>query len=163
MTPFIRPLAALALLATTTPALAQGYDDRCIRHVERICQGEMLGDCFAADAAWAKVPEFCVGDVQSLIEDERTALEQGDGGGGGATPARSTVGGNLRDGPGAGFRRVGSVAPNEAVLVIGETGEWLDGYQWYEIEWRGLRGYLWGALICVDGGAELNGANGYCG
>jgi len=167
------PLGPLLLALSSTvavPALAQS--DYCNQVVNNLCAGLFMSDCFASDADWAVLPALCIGDVQTMIEMEREAFEQGNGDAGGDGMAdgnydgsaygQSFAGGVLRNGPGTGYGRIGSVGANDFIEIYGGTGDWLDGYQWFAVNWNGVEGYFWGALFCVSSGEYLEGSNGAC-
>lgn len=71
-------------------------------------------------------------------------------GGGSGFPVRAASGGGVvRGGPGTNFRRLGSLRQFEPVTVLGNTGVMMNGYPWFQIQYRGgRRGYQWGGLIC---------------
>jgi hypothetical protein len=52
--------------------------------------------------------------------------------------------------------RIERLPNNEPILIIGETGSYLNDFQWFEIEYgEGQRGFAWGGTLCVD--TELSG------
>ncbi len=57
----------------------------------------------------------------------------------------------VRSGPDAAAQRIEKLSPNEPVALLRETGIYLDGYQWFEIEYsEGRRGFAWGGTLCAD-------------
>jgi len=72
----ISAAAAFAVVGFGGAASAQGLDQFCLDSVDYLCGGGMVGSCFSVQANWEDLPNECVGDVQTLIEMEREALEQ---------------------------------------------------------------------------------------
>ncbi|MFZ1813814.1 MAG: SH3 domain-containing protein [Rhizobiaceae bacterium] len=66
---------------------------------------------------------------------------------GGAQFGRS-LGGIVRSGPGMQFPKLASLAENQPIAILGDTGVNMNGYNWFEIEWNGRRGYQWGGIMC---------------
>lgn len=83
----------------------------------------------------------------------------GDGQIGGVQPPAGPIGeypgfsfgGNLRDGPGTNFRDVGSLRENDPVMLVSDTGVFLNGYSWWVIRVNGRQSYMWGGLLCAPG------------
>ena len=60
-----------------------------------------------------------------------------------------SLGGKVRSGPGMDFDQTGSLAYGEPISILGHTGAYMDGYEWFEIEdSAGVRGYQWGGIMC---------------
>lgn len=60
--------------------------------------------------------------------------------------------GNVRAQPSTTAERVTSFAARTDVTILKNTGEFMDGFFWYQIEYgQAERGYIWGALLCYDG------------
>ena len=77
------------------------------------------------------------------------ANTQGTGHSAGFPVQAASGGGIVRSGPGTNYRRLGSLRQFEPVTVMGDTGVMMNGYPWFEIQYRGgRRGYQWGGLIC---------------
>lgn len=57
----------------------------------------------------------------------------------------------VRNGPDRNAGRIEKLPDNEPVALVRETGNYFDGFQWFEIEYsEGQRGYAWGGTLCVD-------------
>lgn len=73
-----------------------------------------------------------------------------------------SLGGKLRDGPGTGFRQVGSLVEGTGITILTNTGVRVDGYDWFEIVTAaGARGYQWGGIMCSNG-SRLDGIYATC-
>lgn len=62
-----------------------------------------------------------------------------------------SLGGNMRSGPGTNFGRVAGLTEKTPITLIQNTGVNFDGYDWFEIEANGQRGYQWGGILCASG------------
>ncbi len=61
-------------------------------------------------------------------------------------------GGKVRSGPGTKYRQTGSLREGEAITLVRNTGQFMNGYPWFEIRFRNARrGYKWGGLLCGFG------------
>ncbi len=62
----------------------------------------------------------------------------------------------VRQQPDASAVRIERLPENEPVRLVAEAGNYLNDYQWFEIEYgEGRRGFAWGGTLCVD--SELAG------
>lgn len=62
-----------------------------------------------------------------------------------------SYGGKVRSGPGMQYQQSGSLSENEGVLILNGTGVMMNGYEWFQIRYRGNRtGYQWGGLMCSN-------------
>lgn len=58
-------------------------------------------------------------------------------------------GGKVRNGPGMNHAHVDSLSEGEPVLLLARTVQIMNGYPWFEIEYRGnRRGFKWGGILC---------------
>ncbi len=59
-------------------------------------------------------------------------------------------GGKVRSGPGMHYKKVASLRNGDPVRVLKRTNEYMNGYPWYRISFRGGRkGYQWGGIMCA--------------
>lgn len=163
-----RLAVAAAALAVAGAAPAQAQDEElCGMIAAAICGNDNLAPCFQHQGNWAYVPPICEGFVQMSIEMEREAMQSAVGGGTtawrdtGASPAGTSYGGVLREGPGTGFRRFGSLVEGDWLDVLEPTGVWSDGYQWYRVDSPVGVGFHWGGIFCTQG-VVLEGVLGAC-
>ena len=69
-----------------------------------------------------------------------------------AVPGRS-LGGRARGAPSTDGAIIGSLAEGTPVTIVADTGVWMNGYNWFEIEVNGRAyGYQWGGILCAPGG-----------
>lgn len=62
------------------------------------------------------------------------------------------LGGNMRNGPGTNFRKIGSASEGTPLTILTNTGVQFDGYDWFEVALdSGARGYIWGGILCSNG------------
>ncbi|MEM7692843.1 MAG: SH3 domain-containing protein [Pseudomonadota bacterium] len=62
-----------------------------------------------------------------------------------------SYGGIVRAGPGLNFNRVTSLGEGAPITLLRDTGVAMNGYNWFEIQYRGGRtGYQWGGILCAD-------------
>ncbi|RKF13962.1 hypothetical protein D6850_12305 [Roseovarius spongiae] len=60
------------------------------------------------------------------------------------------LGGNIRSGPGTQHARIGTLARGTSITLMQDTGEELDGYNWFVIRKPdGETGHVWGGIICT--------------
>lgn len=58
-------------------------------------------------------------------------------------------GGVVRSGPGMETARVDSLREGEAVEILQDSGVFMNGYNWFQIRYRGNKtGYQWGGIMC---------------
>ena len=66
--------------------------------------------------------------------------------------AGRSLGGRLRNGPGTNFSPAGSLAENDPVTIVANTGVRFDGYDWFEVKVPGgSTAYQWGGIMCSEG------------
>ncbi|MFC3691084.1 SH3 domain-containing protein [Chenggangzhangella methanolivorans] len=154
-------LGVLAGALTAPASRAQELDERCQKIVSAICDGKRLGRCFQNEKMWDDVPARCQGDVQTMIEMEREALQEqkqerreerrkarrGEG-------LSYACGGIIRSRASGSSAKVGSVQEGEEIEVLEETGVWTDDFQWFRIRYNGLEGYQWGGIFWTQGGRK---------
>lgn len=74
---------------------------------------------------------------------------QGFGNSGGRFPAASSWGGIVRSGPSMQSDRLDSLSEGEVITLLADTGVQMNGYNWFQIQYRGGKsGYQWGGIIC---------------
>lgn len=62
-----------------------------------------------------------------------------------------SLGGVVRSGAGTQHARVGSLSYGDPVALKSRTGEMMNGYEWFEIEFgEGQTGYMWGGIMCSN-------------
>lgn len=72
-------------------------------------------------------------------------------------------GGTVRAGPGLQHLKIGSLREGEPVRLIERTGNMMNGYPWFQIEYQGgRRGFQWGGIICQTT-QPIPGINSQCG
>ena len=151
---------AFALAGFGGVVSAQGLDQFCLDTVDYLCGGAMVGACFDVQANWDYLPDECIGDVQTLIEMEREALEQGaaeldygtNDGSDGMVPnvvQGLSLGGQLRAGPGQEYGIVGTLNEGDYIGVIEYTDVYFQDYPWFYVDSPIGTGYHWGGIICT--------------
>jgi hypothetical protein len=137
---------------------AQELQSLCLQQVEDLCGSGSVSQCFADESMWDLVYNECTGDIQTLVEMDREAnAEQGSTSSNGGSYRADTgfsYGGVLRSGPGSNYRRLASLVDGDDVEIIGPTGEWSDGYQWYQVNSRFGAGFHWGGIFCSQEALE---------
>lgn len=62
-----------------------------------------------------------------------------------------SLGGIVRSGPGMSYSKADSLPYGEPVVLLERTGEMMDNYEWFKIEYsEGLTGYQWGGIMCSN-------------
>jgi len=150
--------AAFAVAGFGGAAAAQGLDQFCLDTVDYLCGDALVGACFDVQAKWDDLPNECIGDVQTLIEMEREALEQesmdfgtnegSDGMASNFFPGLS-YGGQLRAGPGQEYGIVGTMNEGDYIGVIEYTDVYFQDYPWFYVDSPLGTGYHWGGIICT--------------
>lgn len=167
----LNPMAAALLLAAVAltssgRVQAQGYDARCERVVTELCADATLSACFAQSSRWDEVPDFCTGDVQSMIEDAREGeAHAADTDALASTNARDlegglygySYGGILRAGPDMGSARIASLQDGERIRILENTGIWMGEYLWYRVLTGQGEGFHWGGLFCFESDNNIEG------
>lgn len=59
-----------------------------------------------------------------------------------------SYGGVLRSAPSMGSARVASLSEGQAITIVRNTGQMMNGYAWFEIRAGGTTGYHWGGIFC---------------
>lgn len=72
-----------------------------------------------------------------------------------------SLGGKLRSGPGTTFKTLGIINKSTEVILLEDTGVWMNGYEWFRLQGEGITGYQWGGLLCSKG-LELDGVYQRC-
>ena len=124
----------------------------------------------AGQKVWLKERNACGSDVACIRKayDERLTLISGASEGtlASAPPASPpgfpkqafSWGGVVRNGPGTGYGRAGSLPEGTVITLVAPTGQMMNGYEWFYIRTAGgMTGYQWGGIICGNG-AEVSGA-----
>lgn len=62
-------------------------------------------------------------------------------------------GGAVRDGPAMKGTLLDTLNQGDEITLVEDTGQSMNGYNWYKIKYQGGKGYHWGGLICVQGEA----------
>ncbi len=94
---------------------------------------------FAGEEAPDPMPDS--GDEETDAYAESQSLE---------APATSW-GGVVRAGPGMHFNRVTSLREGDPVMLLVNTGEEMNGYDWFFIRLPdGREGYQWGGILCTE-------------
>ncbi len=90
-------------------------------------------------------------NIQGWVNNRflRPASQQGSSQGGGFPVRAASGGGIVRGGPGMNYRKLTSLREFEPLTVMRNTGVMMNGYPWFQIQYRGgRRGYQWGGIIC---------------
>jgi hypothetical protein len=138
-------LLILALAGAGPASARDETEDRCNKVADQLCGTTPLGTCFSDDALWAKVPDVCIGPIQTNIEMAREATEQS-----GEMGARSW-GGHLRAGPGQEYKSLGLLAEGEPVTILERTDTLFQDYPWFRVDTAKGEGYHWGGVLCSTG------------
>lgn len=65
-------------------------------------------------------------------------------------PKGKSLGGNVRDGASVTAKRIGRLNSQAEITIASNTGIQLNGYDWFEIKFKGGIGYQWGGIICSN-------------
>lgn len=61
-------------------------------------------------------------------------------------------GGIVRSGPGMNYRKKASLSEGEWIIILERTNVVMNGYPWFQIQYRGGRkGFKWGGILCSVG------------
>lgn len=156
--------AALLVMAFSNAASAQS-SDQCYEIAAILCGDEELTPCMARPNMMSKLPQNCVGDIQTMLEMEREfqtgqddAFERNAGNATqDDTMTGMSYGGVLRSGPGMEHSRVASLREGDHLDIIEDTGVWFNGYKWYYVGTPEGAGYHWGGIFCVNTGTQIDG------
>lgn len=84
--------------------------------------------------------------TRDRIATERGGTDIGSPSGSGEV---ASWGGVVRSGPGMETNRVDSLREGEAVEILQDSGVRMNGYNWFQIRYRGNKtGYQWGGIMC---------------
>ncbi|PCI85834.1 MAG: hypothetical protein COB24_11645 [Hyphomicrobiales bacterium] len=61
-----------------------------------------------------------------------------------------SLGGKVRDKAGMNSLQVGSLFEGNSIVITGNSGVDMNGYDWFEIEFGGRKAYQWGGIMCSD-------------
>ncbi len=61
-----------------------------------------------------------------------------------------SFGGKVRAKPSMDSAQVASLKENDPITILRRSGQFMGEWEWFEIEWRGKRGYQWGGIICSN-------------
>lgn len=62
-----------------------------------------------------------------------------------------SLGGKVRDEASMESQQIGSLYEGNSIMIIGNSGVNMNGYDWFEIEFKGRKAYQWGGIMCSDG------------
>lgn len=151
------------LLSTQFAHAKEAVDDEiCATRVQNVCGGAFLGKCFQDDSKWSEVGAECEGAVQTLIENEREAIEQGAGEITAIGMDGIAYGGKLRTGPGMDTAKKASIKIGDRITVLEDSGIWMNNYKWFKVKTPRGTGYLWGGIFCIPGDVLPDGVADNC-
>lgn len=114
----------------------------------------------AGQNAWLKERDACGADVGCLENEyrQRIALLQNVQSRPQPAPTFTgfpapgfSWGGVIRSGPSMDYDRVGTVAEGTPLTLLANTGQSMNGYDWFQVRLpNGLVGYQWGGIICGE-------------
>lgn len=61
-----------------------------------------------------------------------------------------SLGGTLRDGPGMGFKKIGSLPYGSVFNINHNSGVRMNGYDWFAVSMGTSISYQWGGIMCSD-------------
>jgi hypothetical protein len=61
-----------------------------------------------------------------------------------------SFGGAFRQGPSMSTRQIGSIRERDPVTIVKNAGNEMNGYDWFQIRFKGSTGYQWGGILCSD-------------
>jgi hypothetical protein len=102
------------------------------------------------------------GMEEEEVESDKPVVASGDQASVELTAASSTMtfpreavtqGGAVREGPAMKSTLVDTLNQGDKITIIEDTGQSMNGFNWYKIKYQGGKGYHWGGLICVQGEA----------
>ncbi|MEO1103443.1 MAG: SH3 domain-containing protein [Pseudomonadota bacterium] len=138
-----------------------------------------LEDVKSSEKAWLRERDTCGSDVDCISDEYAKriaalkaylpddALQEGTSV---SAPPATTLfphpgtsgGGVVRDGPGISYSRVGSLKQGDAISLLQDAGQPMNGYPWFEIQTPdGTIGYQWGGILCANND-PVSGALGTC-
>ena len=62
----------------------------------------------------------------------------------------ASLGGIVRAGPGMNTAKVASLREGDRVQIMHDTEQVMNGYNWFQIKFRGRSGYQWGGIMCSE-------------
>ncbi len=130
-------------------------------------QGDARATLVSAQRAWLGGRNACGADEGCLDNAYRDRLsellsgapegdlEDAPPGQGGKPPLAGPMkgrsfGGKVRAKPSMDSAQVGSLKENDPITILRGSGTFMGEWEWFEIEWRGKRGYQWGGIICSN-------------
>ncbi len=71
--------------------------------------------------------------------------------GGGKLPAGGqSLGGIMRAGPSQSAAKLASTAEGDELTIVARGPMW-DGYNWFQVQYKGRSGFIWGGIMCSQG------------
>ena len=86
--------------------------------------------------------------MQTIIENEREAMQQQDNNFNLVNLYGQSYGGALREGPSADYAQIGTIYAGDSVEILEDPNVWYDGYKWLKVRTPQGVGYHWGGRIC---------------
>jgi hypothetical protein len=59
-----------------------------------------------------------------------------------------SFGGAFRQGPSMDTRQIGSIRERAPVTIMKNAGNEMNGFDWFQIRFKGRTGYQWGGILC---------------
>lgn len=154
-------LAVASAFVVGSAAYAQ--DEYCNQHAQEICGGnQTISQCFEDQAMWRNLDPSCTATVQTIIENEREAMQQQDNSYSLVNLYGQSYGGALREGPSANYAQVGTIHEGESVEILEDPNVWYDGYKWLKVRTPQGVGYHWGGRICIPSDTAPSGVFSSC-
>lgn len=153
--------AAALVVAFGGAASAQDLKNSCRDEAQAMCGKSdiSLAECMEKFDLWPKVPNECVGELQTMIEMEREVEREQSGT---FILYGYSHGGALLDGPGLEHREVGTLLDSDWLEIVEDTDIWSDGYKWFRVETPIGAGFHWGGTICTESDGAVEGVRGTC-
>jgi hypothetical protein len=129
---------------------AHAQDEYCNQHAQEICGGnQTISQCFQDQGMWRNLDPSCTATVQTIIENEREAMQQQDNNFSLVNLYGTSYGGALREGPSANYAQIGTIYEGDSVEILEDPNVWYDGYKWLKVSTPQGVGYHWGGRICI--------------
>ena len=143
-------------------SVAHAQDEYCSQRAREICgDNQTISQCFDDQRMWSSLDPDCTASVQTIIENEREAMQQ-DSSYSAVNLYGQSYGGVLRSGPGQEFSRVASLREGDSVEIIEDSGVWWNDYKWFKVNTSRGIGYHWGGIICIPSDTPPAGVYGNC-
>lgn len=116
----------------------------------QICQylGQLLNVDQAAYQNYVNQIES-IRQTRAMIANQQGGETPNDSGGTTGSGEVASWGGVVRSGPGMETARIDSLKQGEPIELLQDSGVHMNGYNWYQIRYRGNKiGYQWGGIIC---------------